>query len=182
MTAAVLLALALVAGIPAGASAVAADAPMRELGAGSLHWWGLHVYDARLAVAGATFDPSEPFVLTLRYARDFRGERIAETSVEEMTRLGFGSTADRARWLAAMRRLFPDVRRGDELSGTSLPGRGAAFAYNGRPIGTVDDPAFARAFFAIWLDPRTRVGELRAKLLGGAECAARAGAPAPARC
>jgi hypothetical protein len=41
------------------------------------------------------------------------------------------------------------------------------FLLNGRPIGSVDEPEFARAFFAIWFDPRTRARDLRAGLLGG---------------
>jgi hypothetical protein len=148
---------------PAGATPLA---PMREVGAGSLHWFGLHVYDARLAVRGDRFDPSQPFTLTLRYARDFQGERIAEASIDEIRRLGFGRPADHGRWLEAMRRLFPDVKRGDELTGASLPGWGAQFFLNGQPIGAIQDAEFARAFYAIWLDPRTRVRELRASLLG----------------
>lgn len=42
----------------------------------------------------------------------------------------------------------------------------AAFYHQGRLSGKVADPAFARAFFAIWLDARTRVPALRARLLG----------------
>jgi len=83
-----------------------------------------------------------------------------------MRRLGFGTTAEQRRWLEEMRRVFPDVRRGDELTGTAVPGRGVEFALNGRPIGSIDDPAFGRAFFAIWFDPRTRSRDLRASLLG----------------
>jgi hypothetical protein len=151
----------------APATAASPAATMREIGAGSLHWFGLHVYDARLAVAGERFDPAQPFALTLRYARDLSGERIAETSIDEIRRLGFGTSADHQRWLDEMRRVFPDVRRGDELTGASTPGRGAQFLLNGRPIGSIDEPAFARAFFAIWFDPRTRSRDLRANLLGG---------------
>lgn len=143
---------------------------MREVGAGSLHWFGLHVYDARLSAVGERFDPDQPFALTLRYARDFRGERIAQASIDEIRRLGYGTAAEQARWLEAMRQLFPDVRRGDELTGAALPGRGTRFYLNGRPIGAIEDPAFAQAFYAIWLDPRTRSRELRAQLLGRARC------------
>jgi hypothetical protein len=164
LTAAVAVACAGLGWAPAQASQAA---PLREIGAGSLHWFGLHVYDARLAVAGERFDPAQPFALTLRYARELSGERIAEASIEEIRRLGFGTPEDHRRWLDAMRRAFPDVRRGDELTGVSLPGRGAQFALNGRPIGSVDEPEFARAFFAIWFDPRSRARELRASLLGG---------------
>jgi hypothetical protein len=162
------------AGSPAG--------PLREIGSGRLHWFGLHVYDARLAVAGEKFDPAQPFALTLRYAREFKGERIAQTSIDEIKRLGHGTSADHERWLEAMRRVLPDVKRGDELTGASLPGRGTHFFHNGRAVGAIDDPAFARAFYAIWLDPRTRVRELRAQLLGGGACAGGAAEPAAARC
>ena len=151
----------------ASATVASPAATMREIGAGSLHWFGVHLYDARLAVAGERFDPAQPFALTLRYARALSGERIAETSIDEIRRLGFGTPADHRRWLDGMRRLFPDMRRGDELTGASAPGRGAQFLLNGRSIGTIDEPEFAWAFFAIWFDPRTRSRDLRASLLGG---------------
>jgi len=164
LTAAALLACA---GLGWALATVASPAAtMREIGAGSLHWFGLRVYDARLAVAGERFDPAQPFALTLRYAREVSGERIAETSLDEIRRLGFGTPADHRRWLDGMRRLFPDVRRGDELTGASVPGRGAQFLLNGQSIGSIDEPEFGRAFFAIWLDPRTRSRDLRAGLLG----------------
>ncbi len=179
--AALALALALAGELAhaSGALVVAAGMPMREVGTGSLHWFGLHVYDARLAAAGERFDPDQPFALTLRYARDFKGERIAQSSIDEIRRLGYGAPAEHERWLEAMRRVFPDVRRGDELTGAALPGRGTRFYLNGQPIGAIDDPAFAHAFYAIWLDPRTRARELRAQLLRETWCA---GGLAAARC
>jgi hypothetical protein len=33
-------------------------------------------------------------------------------------------------------------------------------------IDEIEDPEFARAFFAIWLDERTSAGRLRIRLLG----------------
>jgi len=36
----------------------------------------------------------------------------------------------------------------------------------GTPIGTIEDPEFARASFAIWFDPRTSEPVLRRQLLG----------------
>jgi hypothetical protein len=65
-----------------------------------------------------------------------------------------------------MRALFPDVAAGDTLTGVHLPERGARFFHNGRLLGEIRDPQFSRAFFAIWLDPRTREPSLRAALLG----------------
>lgn len=140
--------------------------PLRESGAGEYRYFGFHVYDSRLWVTRERPEPDSVFVLGLRYSRDFRGNRIARQSDEEIRRLGIGSEAERVRWLEEMTRLFPDVKQGDELAGQNLPGRGIRFFHNGRPIGEVADAGFARAFFAIWLDPRTRGPDLRSALLG----------------
>jgi hypothetical protein len=174
--------LLLAAAYGAQDSDVPTGAPLRQLGSGSLHWFGLHVYDARLAVAGERFDPLQPFALSLGYAREFTGMRLAQMSLDEIKRLGFGTAAEQERWLEAMRRVFPDVKRGNELTGTAVPGRGAHFLLNGRPVGTIEDPAFVRAFYAIWLDPRTRERELRAQLLGEDPCSGAASNAATARC
>jgi len=139
---------------------------MGPVGEGTLRWFGLKVYEARLWAAGSAPDFARPLRLELRYARALRGAAIAERSDEEIARLGFGSPAERAAWSAAMRRLFPDVAAGDTLAGEHVPGFGARFWRNGAPLGEVPDPAFSRAFFSIWLDPRTSAPELRAALLG----------------
>jgi hypothetical protein len=72
-----------------------------------------------------------------------------------------------ARWAQQMQRIFPDVAAGDRLVGVNLPGVGARF-YDARgAIGTVADPAFARAFFDIWLAPSTSEPAMRGALLAG---------------
>jgi hypothetical protein len=65
-----------------------------------------------------------------------------------------------------MAQLFPDVRRGDRLTGVSLDGGSVRFFHNGAPIGDIADPGFAHAFFAIWLDPKSTRADFREKLLG----------------
>lgn len=143
----------------------------RLAGSGRFTWFGLPVYDAAL-YAGGPLDADEPaaqpFVLELRYARRLAGSAIAEASRDEMARLDAGSEAQRAAWHREMTRVFPDVVRGQRLAGVNLPGRGARFYLDGGFIGAIDDPAFARAFFAIWLDARTRAPALREALLAGA--------------
>lgn len=169
----VLFALALLA-----SAATAADVPShvaralgeaRTAGTGRLTWFGLHVYDARLFVPTAGFDAQrfaeQPFALELTYARRLNGRAIAERSEAEIARLGIGTEAQRARWLQAMRALFPDVDAGQRLAGVHVPGRGTDFYLDGRSLGRVDDPAFGAAFFAIWLDSRTSAPDLRASLL-----------------
>ncbi|MCG6874336.1 MAG: chalcone isomerase family protein [Betaproteobacteria bacterium] len=151
---------------PAAARAFPA---LNESGTGTLRWFGFRVYDARLWVNDERPSPDRPFVLALRYARDFESESIARASIDEIERLGFGTRHDRVRWLAVMQSIFPDVRKGHELAGLNMPDRGVRFYLDGKAIGEVPDTEFARAFFAIWLDPRTKAPALRIALLGEGE-------------
>jgi len=153
-------------------SALRGAPDMQLLGSGKMTWYGLHVYEAALwsrsTAAGTQSapDPNQPFALALRYSRDFKGARIAERSLQEIERLGFGTGPQRLQWLVAMRQLFPDVRAGETLTGAYRPGAGAEFFHQDVRIGGIDDDAFARAFFAIWLDPRTSAPRLREQLIG----------------
>ena len=183
---AVLAAALATAGVPVGAStaappAISAQLPDARLaGEGDLRWFGLKVYSAQLWVPRPGLRPDRlaaaPVALDLRYATSLKGALIAERSVQEIERMGFGDPQRRGRWLDAMKRLFPDVAKGDRLTGVHEPGRGARFFHNDRPIGGVDDPDFASAFFAIWLDERTVAPALRDALLRQAAAEA-GGAP-----
>jgi len=140
----------------------------QALGTGRLTWFGLHVYDAQLFVPRG-FDPArpttQPFALELLYARSLDGRAIAERSRDEIARLKIGTDAQRAHWLAEMTALFPDVKAGQRLAGIYRPAGATRFYVDGRFLGEIADPEFGRAFFAIWLDPRTSAPQLRANLL-----------------
>lgn len=131
--------------------------------------FGFHIYDARLFVTreglGAGMLPDKPFALDLRYARNINGKDIAKRSAKEMASLKMGSPDDHVRWEKQMRAIFPNVGKGDHLTGIYIPGEGARFLKNGQSIGEVRDGQFAKAFFAIWLHPRTRAPSMRTALL-----------------
>jgi hypothetical protein len=156
----------------AASAALASTDPLRLHGEGSLRWFGLKIYEARL-FAPQQFAPQQtfqaPFALELTYSRTFAGEKIAQVSIDEIKRLGIGNKAQHEQWLAQMKGLFPSVAPGDRLRGVHQPGQGAEFFFNDRPIGMVKDPAFSSAFFSIWLDPKTAEPGLRRSLLGLAQ-------------
>lgn len=141
----------------------------RLAGDGDLRWFGMRVYSAQLWVGPRGLRPkrldADPFALQLNYRISLKGTAIAERSDEEMSRMGLGDPDRRARWLADMKRVFPDVASGDRLTGVHLPGEGTRFYHNDRPVGSIDDPAFGPAFFGIWLDDRTVAPQLRDALL-----------------
>lgn len=134
---------------------------LRRWGTGQFRRFGLLIYEATL---WAGDDPQQPpLALRLDYRRTLSGAAIADASIREMRRLG-GDEAILSEWGERLTRLFPDVRPGDHITGIYQPER-AVFLYNDQPIGEIDDAAFARRFFAIWLDPRTSAPGLRAELL-----------------
>lgn len=141
-------------------------------GQGSLRWWGLEVYRARLWVSPG-FDAGDyaalPLALELHYERAFSAAAIAERSLVEMRRLAPLTEAQATRWQQALQAALPDVQPGDMLTGLYQPGSGATFRLRGRIVGTVADAEFARLFFGIWLSPATSAPQLRLQLLGSAE-------------
>jgi hypothetical protein len=140
----------------------------QPLGTARLRYWGFDVYDARLFVAPG-FDAQryedQRFGLELSYLRELKGADIAERSIDEMRDLAPIEPAQARRWRAAMGALFPDVQRGDRITGVHVPGSGAHFYLNGRLLGDVADAAFSRQFFGIWLSPKTSQPRLREAML-----------------
>ena len=164
ITCALVLACGLAQALPEAARQQAAD--WRAHGQGEMRWFGLRLYVAELWVRGEAYAPDAPFALKLTYSRDLSGARIVDASVDELRRLGYRDEAQLARWREHMAKSFPDVRNGDSITGVYLPGRGLQFWFGERLMNEVADPVFARAFFDIWLDPRTREPALRERLLG----------------
>lgn len=150
-------------GLPA-LPGLAAGGPLVGLsrwGSGEFRRFGFLVYTATLWAGDDPLRP--PLALRLDYRRRLSGSAIADASVSEMRRF----VADPARleaWGAQLRQVFPDVGAGDHIVGLYRPD-GAYFYQGERLLGAIGAPGFAAAFFAIWLDGRTSVPELRAALL-----------------
>ncbi len=141
----------------------------RSVGAARLTVWGFQVYDARLW-APPEFSAERyergSFALEINYLRSFGNGVIAERSLKEMRGIGSMSDQQSAQWLSEMRKIFPDIAKGDRLVGLHKPGEGTSFSLNGKPVGEIRDPEFGRLFFGIWLSPQTSAPQLRRELLG----------------
>jgi hypothetical protein len=163
---ALLLFAMLAALMPAARALDGIASDWRMIGQGEMRWFGFQLYDARLWAPPAGWSVDGAYALELRYARDIPSRRLVQASIDEMQRLGGADAEQLGRWRAALERVFPDVRPGEVIVGVHRPQAGAEFYHQGRLTGRIDDPDFARAFFAIWLDPRTREPALRVRLLG----------------
>ena len=156
------LLLALAAAPFAAIASTDPTAGLKRWGSGEFRRFGFLVYEATLWAGADPLRP--PLALRLTYKRNIDGLAIAEASVKEIRNLGVTDAATLKRWGDQMAALFPDVKSGDQIIGQYQPDA-ARFYFNERLIGRVDDPLFARAFFGIWLDPKTSAPDLRAALL-----------------
>ncbi len=132
-------------------------------GSGQLTWWGLHIYDAAFYRMGSL--ASSDFALNLRYQKSFSGSSITSRSVDEMKRIGI-SDSQAAVWGKELNAFMPNVESGQTLTALYSAKQGTIFYFDGKQIGQIAGPEFSKAFFGIWLDPKTSSPKLRAELLG----------------
>lgn len=132
-------------------------------GSGKLTWWGFHVYDA--AFYRSNYLNSPEFALELRYQKSFTGNAIANRSVDEMKKIGVPDPQAQA-WGKQLAAILPNVEPGQSLTAIYIPKQGTTFYFDGKSLGQIAGSEFPRAFFGIWLDPKTSAPKLREQLLG----------------
>ena len=132
-------------------------------GSGKFNWWGFHIYDASFYRAGTP--SSQEFALDIRYQKSFTGVAIANSSVEEMKKMGVPE-AQVSLWGKELAKVFPNIESGQALTAVYAPKQGTIFYHDGKRIAQIPGVEFSKAFFGIWLDPKTSVPKLRSELLG----------------
>lgn len=158
-------------GFEAGQLAAHEIPAARLVGHGTFSRMGFHLYDAELFIGPGGLNgnwANRPLVLDLRYAHSFKSHTLVKQSLIEMGKLQVATDEQRQAWGEALAQILPDVAVGQHLTGVFRPGDGTRFYSDGRLIGQIAGDAFARAFFAIWLDPRTSAPDLRAELISDA--------------
>lgn len=164
-------ALALATASPAAANPaeVGADIPnARTVGQAPYRFFGITLFQAELFAPNGDFSWRRPFALTLTYERSARRATIVNRSIAEMSRRGAGSAEQLSPLRAQLERCFPDVQRGDRVTGVSTSPDAARFYVNGVRRCTVEWPNFRRHFFGIWLDARGGQAAMSARLRGEA--------------
>lgn len=129
------------------------------------------VYQARLFVgesnATDTVQGDVPKRLEISYLRAIKAEDIIRIGDETLRRQTPADQFDALQTrLQTINRWYTDVQEGDTYALTYVPGRGCELALNGKSLGVIEGADFARAYFGIWLDPRTTYKDFRRELLG----------------
>lgn len=141
----------------------------QPVGGGDLRWFGMKIYHASLWSTDGRFDgldSRQPLALSLWYGREFSRDELLRITGTAWSLLGENSPSQQQQWLASLRGLWTDVAKGHNLTAVVMPGGETRFYDQRRLLGRIADPQFGPAFLAIWLHPRSVVGDLRADLLG----------------
>ncbi len=137
--------------------------PAKLQGSGRLNWLGFHIYDASFYRAGA---PSSPeFALNIRYQKSFTGVSIANRTADEMKKMGVPD-AQVTTWGKELATILPNIESGQTLTAIYTPKQGTIFYHDGKRVAQIPGVEFSKAFFGIWLDPKTSAPKLRNELLG----------------
>lgn len=138
-------------------------------GSGTMRVMLWDIYDATLyAEPESCGDLNKSHALSLTYRRGFEGSSIAERSAKEIRNITDAGTVSKttlSAWKDAMLGIFPNVKKGDTITGIYIPEKETIFVYNDDTIGTIKDPAFGKPFFSIWLAEDTSAPKLRHNLL-----------------
>ena len=137
-----------------------------QVGKAKLKYLFWDIYNATLYTKEKEFSFDKPFVLSLEYLRDLKGEEIAKRSITEIKEQGYRDVDKMDEWLIQLKEIIPDIKKGDVIKGISNADKETTFYFNDKPIGKIKDPEFTEKFFNIWLSEKTSQPKMRLKLLG----------------
>jgi len=126
------------------------------------------IYDSRLYTPDGDYEGVEPdLALQIIYRRDIAAADLIDRTRKEWRNLSLYGEGSEA-WLAQLTSLWPDIEQGDSLTLRVDAQLASRFYFNGKHIGTIDDPAFTEDFLAIWLSENSSYPRLRDQLVGEA--------------
>ncbi len=140
--------------------------PIRLQGEGTLRFIGFAIYNARLWVPGSGFTYDNDFALDITYQQGTDKQGLVLATVPELGRFMNTNSAKLEAWTNDLKRVYPDIEVGDRFIAIWRKDQNVTrFYHNDKPTGDIMGADFAKAFFAIWLDPQTRRSDLRRALL-----------------
>jgi hypothetical protein len=115
--------------------------------------------------AGGILAADQARAIRMHFLRDLTKAQLVEAFQE-----GFEANAkDKAGQKAAfdkMLALVPDVKEGETLTFTYLPGKGTTLRVGDKELGAFEGKGFADAVFSIWLGPKPPSEDLKKGMLG----------------
>ncbi|HKD19881.1 MAG TPA: chalcone isomerase family protein [Thermoanaerobaculia bacterium] len=117
--------------------------------------------------AAAIIASNETKSMRLKMMRAVEGPKISGAIVEGFQNNSGSQMASLRERLDKLAKMIPDVKEGDEIALTWVPGQGTVVNVRGTNTGTIDGRDFADALFAVWLGPNPVQEDLKAALTAG---------------
>lgn len=130
------------------------------------------VYVGALYLMAKSSDPQAilaadaPRRMVMRFLRDVGKDRLVEAWKEGFAANVPSPTGSLSRDMERFLGFWEEVREGQEVVMTYIPGQGTTVAFGGKEVGTIEGKAFADALLAVWLGPKPPSADLKAGLLG----------------
>ncbi|WP_271272040.1 chalcone isomerase family protein [Aliamphritea hakodatensis] len=138
---------------------------LRPVGEASLSFLWYDVYQARLFNLQGQYDGLKaPLVLQIIYRREITGQVLIEQTANQLRNKVPEEQIQL--WLQELASLWPDIRTDDQLTFHMKSFDSGDFYFNGRLLGNVEHPGFARAFINIWLADDGRYSRMAKQLRG----------------
>jgi hypothetical protein len=131
------------------------------------------VYVAALYLEAPSKDPaavlSSDQIKSMRLwiLRSLKGSQITEAIVEGFEKNSKAQMGVLKARLDKFNAMFPDVKEGDEIDMTYVPGKGTVVMAKGTEKGVIEGKDFADALFSVWLGANPVQEDLKKALLSG---------------
>lgn len=131
------------------------------------------VYVAGLYLETPSKDPaaviSSDQIKSMRLAilRSLKGSQITEAIVEGFEKNSKAQMGALKARLDRFNAMFPDVKEGDQIEMTYVPGKGTIVTAKGTEKGVIEGKDFADALFSVWLGANPVQEDLKRALLKG---------------
>lgn len=129
---------------------------------------GLYLEGGRTRSSAEAVRPDKAKKLVLMFVRDVDREDIVEAWSTGFRQNAGQSFQEHRANLQRLNGWMTNVREGQEMSFTYVPGKGIQVRVGNRTRGTIEGDEFARVFFSIFVGPRPPNAGLKTGLLGGA--------------
>jgi hypothetical protein len=123
---------------------------------------------AKTTDAGAAMESAGPKKVVMHFLTD----KATKSKMDDAWREGFeantpGSGATLGSEIARFVDFFGDMKEGDVIELTMVPGSGTTATLNGTEVGVISRDDFAPALLSVWLGPAPPTEDLKHGLLGG---------------
>ena len=124
-------------------------------------WYWLDIYHVKVwTLDNKLPDYKQPFIMTYDYRRDITAKDLIETSQDEWRDLELCKSSQSQAWANELAKIWPDIKSGDSLTAW-FNGEATCFYQKKKFLGKIGGVAFSKAFFQIWLHPKSQTSKLR---------------------